>query len=211
MQPPCKRFDLAAVRGDLPVAYIGDGVSDRCVCGAADVVFARAELADWLREGDRPFIRLRGLRPGARSPRAADGGTTDERIARVTRRGWRIPGSSADWREMEARVLAFWRDEQIFARSVDDAPRRRAVRLLRGAADRQRAPGIPPRPVAGVQGRLPAVSHDARAATSSAAAGGTATGSPSSSRSRSASGSRASPTSRPTGSPSSTDSAAHRC
>jgi len=36
----------------------------------------------------------------------------------VARRGWRIPGSSADWREMEARVLAFWRDEQIFARSV---------------------------------------------------------------------------------------------
>ncbi len=37
----------------------------------------------------------------------------------VAPRGWRIPGSSAEWREMEARVLAFWRDEQIFARSVD--------------------------------------------------------------------------------------------
>jgi isoleucyl-tRNA synthetase len=36
----------------------------------------------------------------------------------VIRHGWRIPGSSSDWREMEARVLAFWRDEQIFARSV---------------------------------------------------------------------------------------------
>ena len=52
---PCKRHDLDAVRGDLPVAYIGDGVSDRCVCGAADIVFARAELADWLRTADRPF------------------------------------------------------------------------------------------------------------------------------------------------------------
>jgi len=53
---PCKRHDLARVRADLPVVYLGDGVSDRCVCGAADVVFARAELADWLRESGRPFI-----------------------------------------------------------------------------------------------------------------------------------------------------------
>ena len=37
------------------MAYVGDGVSDRCVCGAADIVFARAELAEWLREADRPF------------------------------------------------------------------------------------------------------------------------------------------------------------
>lgn len=53
---PCKRFDLAALRSELPVAYIGDGVSDRCVCGAADVVFARAELADWLRDAGRRFV-----------------------------------------------------------------------------------------------------------------------------------------------------------
>jgi 2-hydroxy-3-keto-5-methylthiopentenyl-1-phosphate phosphatase len=53
---PCKRFDLAALNTDLPVAYIGDGVSDRCVCGAADVVFARAELAEWLRDAGRPFL-----------------------------------------------------------------------------------------------------------------------------------------------------------
>jgi isoleucyl-tRNA synthetase len=33
-------------------------------------------------------------------------------------RGWRTPGSSADWREMEERVLEFWRREDIFARSV---------------------------------------------------------------------------------------------
>jgi len=53
---PCKRFDLAAVRAGLAVAYLGDGVSDRCVCGAADVVFARAELADWLRAEHREFV-----------------------------------------------------------------------------------------------------------------------------------------------------------
>lgn len=34
--------------------------------------------------------------------------------------GWRIPGSSAQWREMEERVLTFWREEQIFARSVSE-------------------------------------------------------------------------------------------
>jgi 2-hydroxy-3-keto-5-methylthiopentenyl-1-phosphate phosphatase len=53
---PCKRFDLAAVGEGLAVAYVGDGVSDRCVCGAADVVFARAELADWLRAEHREFV-----------------------------------------------------------------------------------------------------------------------------------------------------------
>jgi 2-hydroxy-3-keto-5-methylthiopentenyl-1-phosphate phosphatase len=53
---PCKRFDLDAIRAGLPVAYVGDGVSDRCVCGAADVVFARSELADWLQDAQRPFV-----------------------------------------------------------------------------------------------------------------------------------------------------------
>ncbi len=53
---PCKRFDLAAIRTGLPVAYVGDGVSDRCVCGAADVVFARSELAAWLRDAQRSYV-----------------------------------------------------------------------------------------------------------------------------------------------------------
>ena len=39
---------------------------------------------------------------------------------------------------------------------------RRAVGLLRGAADRQRPPGLPPRPRARVQGHLPALQDDAR-------------------------------------------------
>lgn len=53
---PCKRFDLARVREGATVAYIGDGVSDRCVAEAADVVFARAGLADYLAERSVPFI-----------------------------------------------------------------------------------------------------------------------------------------------------------
>jgi len=52
----CKRAELAAVRGDDRVAYLGDGISDRCVSGAADIVFARAGLAEWLDETGRPYV-----------------------------------------------------------------------------------------------------------------------------------------------------------
>lgn len=42
---PCKRADVAALDGFV---YVGDGVSDRCVSLAAERVFARAGLADYL-------------------------------------------------------------------------------------------------------------------------------------------------------------------
>lgn len=45
---PCKRFDLDQWRTGDPVVYVGDGVSDRCVAQAADRVFARDGLADYL-------------------------------------------------------------------------------------------------------------------------------------------------------------------
>lgn len=45
---PCKRHDLARVRGDARVVYVGDGLSDRCVAQAADVIYARNGLADYL-------------------------------------------------------------------------------------------------------------------------------------------------------------------
>lgn len=52
---PCKRADVADLDGFV---YVGDGVSDRCVSLAAQQVFARAGLADYLmRRGVafRPF------------------------------------------------------------------------------------------------------------------------------------------------------------
>ena len=42
---PCKRRALPA---DVPVVYVGDGYSDRCAALAADRVFARDGLADYL-------------------------------------------------------------------------------------------------------------------------------------------------------------------
>jgi 2-hydroxy-3-keto-5-methylthiopentenyl-1-phosphate phosphatase len=41
----CKRHDLRVRHRGERVVYIGDGVSDRCVAGTADLVFARAHLA----------------------------------------------------------------------------------------------------------------------------------------------------------------------
>ena len=44
---PCKRVALA---GGAPYAYVGDGISDRCVSLAAERIFARDGLARWLDE-----------------------------------------------------------------------------------------------------------------------------------------------------------------
>ena len=66
---------------------------------------------------------------------------------------------------------------------------RAAVRLLRGPADRQRAPRLPPRAGARVQGHLPALQDDAGLLRRPARAAGTATACRSRSRSRSSSAS----------------------
>jgi 2-hydroxy-3-keto-5-methylthiopentenyl-1-phosphate phosphatase len=49
---PCKRMALA---GGGPFAYVGDGISDRCVSLAADRLFARDGLAHWLDERGTPY------------------------------------------------------------------------------------------------------------------------------------------------------------
>ncbi len=58
----CKRTSVAGLGA---FAYVGDGVSDRCVSLAADVVFARDGLArflDTLGVGYRPFRDFRDVR-----------------------------------------------------------------------------------------------------------------------------------------------------
>lgn len=68
-----------AVCGDLckrrtlppgPLAYAGDGYSDRCAALAADRVFARAGLADWLARQDvafEPFADLHDVSAALRT------------------------------------------------------------------------------------------------------------------------------------------------
>jgi 2-hydroxy-3-keto-5-methylthiopentenyl-1-phosphate phosphatase len=49
---PCKRRDVV---GNGEVVFVGDGYSDRCAALAADRVFARDGLADWLAAQRVPF------------------------------------------------------------------------------------------------------------------------------------------------------------
>ena len=59
---PCKRVALA---GAGPFAYVGDGVSDRCVSLAADRLFARDGLARWLDDrgtGYERYVDLHDVR-----------------------------------------------------------------------------------------------------------------------------------------------------
>ena len=71
--PSASRARCAASRASAsrspalgPFAYVGDGISDRCVSLAAERVFARDGLARWL---DAQRRRLRALRRPARHPR----------------------------------------------------------------------------------------------------------------------------------------------
>jgi 2-hydroxy-3-keto-5-methylthiopentenyl-1-phosphate phosphatase len=75
---PCKRADVAEV-GEF--AFLGDGVSDRCVSLAASRVFARDGLAEYLAAKGVPFERFedfydveRALAGGAVEPRARNRG-----------------------------------------------------------------------------------------------------------------------------------------
>lgn len=52
----CKRHAVRMRHDGEPVIYVGDGISDRCVSGIADLVFARAGLAEWLDEQGREYI-----------------------------------------------------------------------------------------------------------------------------------------------------------
>lgn len=53
---PCKREPLRRRAGSRRTVMIGDGISDRCGAGCADVVFARAGLAEELSAQGRNFV-----------------------------------------------------------------------------------------------------------------------------------------------------------
>jgi len=55
---PCKRSTLERLADGGEVVYVGDGYSDRCAAEAADLVFARRGLADYLADRGRDFERF---------------------------------------------------------------------------------------------------------------------------------------------------------
>ena len=150
----CKRHDLRRRSRGERMVYIGDGISDRCGARMADVIFARAMLADDL-AGGHPVHRLRGLRrhPGTARLALDAGGMTG---------GWRDVPPAAAWGEMEERVLAFWRERGIFARSLEERAGGEPFVFYEGPPTANGRPGLPPRAVARLQGHLPALPDDAR-------------------------------------------------
>jgi 2-hydroxy-3-keto-5-methylthiopentenyl-1-phosphate phosphatase len=52
----CKRHEIRLLSRGEPLVYLGDGISDRCAARMADVVFARAGLAEYLRAEGVPFL-----------------------------------------------------------------------------------------------------------------------------------------------------------
>ena len=63
-------MELERLSGGRQIAYVGDGWSDRCAAKAADLVFARASLAQHLAEEGVdyvPFEDITDVREGLRS------------------------------------------------------------------------------------------------------------------------------------------------
>jgi 2-hydroxy-3-keto-5-methylthiopentenyl-1-phosphate phosphatase len=52
----CKRHALRVRHEGERIVFVGDGISDRCVSGMADLVFARSYLAEWLDERGEPYV-----------------------------------------------------------------------------------------------------------------------------------------------------------
>ena len=122
----------------------------------ATIVFARGGLAADLAADGVRARRLRRLpRRALAASRAAGRG--------LTMAGWREVGPAGDWGAMEERVLERWRERRRLPTQRGHPPRTRALRLLRGPADRERPSRLAPRAVPGLQGHLPALPDDARA------------------------------------------------
>jgi 2-hydroxy-3-keto-5-methylthiopentenyl-1-phosphate phosphatase len=58
----CKTKNLLANAGSKPIIiYVGDGKSDTCPAGCADIIFAKKDLLKYCVEKDLPFIKYDGL------------------------------------------------------------------------------------------------------------------------------------------------------
>lgn len=69
----CKASHLIEARkSGAAIVYIGDGTTDRCPAQLADVVFARAELAEWCRAEGVPFIQFEDFNDVLREFQAED-------------------------------------------------------------------------------------------------------------------------------------------
>ena len=66
LRPACKRSTAAALADGSELVYVGDGYSDRCAAGSADLVFARRGLAGYLEERGVPFERFEDFHSVAR-------------------------------------------------------------------------------------------------------------------------------------------------
>ena len=129
-------------------------------------------------------------------------------LAAVAARSPRRPA----WVEMEERVLDFWRERDVFQRSLEErAGAEPPYVFYEGPPTANGRPGSPTTCSRASSRTSSRASRPCAGASSTGGAAGTATACRSRSRSRSASASRASRRSRPTASPSSTRSAASRC
>lgn len=73
---------------------------------------------------------------------------------------YRSVPTQIDLPTLDHEVLRFWRESDIFARSLEQSQGRPEWVFLRGATDRQRYARCPPHRGAGVQGRLRTLSDD---------------------------------------------------
>jgi 2,3-diketo-5-methylthio-1-phosphopentane phosphatase len=53
----CKRYHVESARAEADrLAFVGDGLSDRCAVNFADLVFAKGDLSEYCRDEGIPFI-----------------------------------------------------------------------------------------------------------------------------------------------------------
>ena len=148
----------------------------------------------WPATSPRPACRLRPLRGLRRGARVAPGLPDAGRMSTDAASGsWREVTPAAEWGAMEERVLAFWRERGVFARSLSERAGAEPFVFYEGPADGQRRAPAPTTCCSRVfKDIFPRFQTMRGRFVDRARPAGTATGCRSRSRSRSGSASRAS-------------------